>query len=160
MVEADTLNRIASVRIDEADLPANSPEAEQERNIAIFDLLEANSFAPTKEGITGPYTLILHRQDRQLVFDISPQSGEPYCFALPMAGFRRWAREYSELCDSYFDAVRSKSPTEIERFDEGRKTVHDEGAAYLCERLEQHVKMDSNTARRLFTLLCSLAYRG
>lgn len=158
--DAGTTERIASVRIDEGGLPPTSPEAEQERNIAIFDLLEANAFEPTESDVSGPYDLILQIQDRQLVFDLTPASGDPCSFALPVSGFKRWAREYSEVCDSYFEAVRLKSPEAIERLDEGRRSLHDDGSAYLSERLAGHVLMDQNTARRLFTLLCSLAYRG
>lgn len=157
-----TTDRIATLNIDETGLPAPSPEAEQERNIAVFDLLEGNFFRLTSaaEPTQGPHAVTLSARDRRLVLDVTPAEGAPVEIALPFSAIRKRAKEYFGLCDCYFEAVRNKSPEEITRLDEGRKALHNEGAEHLREKLSDAVEIDTNTARRLFTLMCSLAYRG
>lgn len=129
-----------------------SPEIEQERNIAIFDLLEANRFR-LKAGPPPPYALTLALQERLLVFSFGDETEG---FTLPFAPFRKAARAYFTVCESYLAAVRTQGPEEIERLDEGRKALHDEGASLVKERLADHAELDETTARRLFTLIGSL----
>lgn len=155
----DPAARIAHLSIDETGLPAASPEAEQERNIAVFDLLETNSFRLT-DGPSGPYTVILAPRDRHLAFVVTAADDSETEVAIPFSAFRKRARSYFAICESYFDAVRRHSPDEIARLDEHRKAQHDEGADALRERLADRVALDDHTARRLFTLVCSLSYRG
>ncbi len=154
-------DRIAHFSIDDTNLPAASPEAEQERNIAIFDLLDGNRFKLLAEdAAAGPYTVILAPRDRQLVFVITAESGGISEIAIPFSAFRKRARAYFGICESYFEAVRRHSPDEIARLDEHRKAQHNEGADAVRERLADSVEVDDHTARRLFTLVCSLSYRG
>ena len=158
---AATTDHILTLKIDETGLPAPTPEAEQERNIAVFDLLEGNVFRLTGAGAApGPHDVTLSARERRIIMDITPAKGAPVEIALPFSAIRKRAKEYFGLCDCYFEAVRSKSPDEIARLDEGRKALHNEGAAHLREKLAAQVEIDTNTARRLFTLMCSLAYRG
>jgi uncharacterized protein (UPF0262 family) len=154
-------DRIAHFSIDDTNLPPASPEAEQERNIAIFDLLDGNSFRLVAEGGgAGPHTVILAPRDRHLVFVVTTANGGITEISLPFSAFRKRARAYFAICESYFEAVRRHSPDEIARLDEHRKTQHNEGADALRERLAESVEVDDHTARRLFTLVCSLSYRG
>ena len=149
---------IITFTLDDSALPPPTPEVEQERNIAIFDLLEENTFR-LKSGATGPFALTMALHARLLTFTAKPETGEATAFTLPYAPFRKAARAYYTVCESYFAAVRSKTPEEIEQLDEGRKTLHNEGATLVTERLSEHVDIDNNTARRLFTLIGSLYIR-
>ena len=154
-------DRIADIAIDAAAQPAPSPEAEQERNIAIFDLLEGNSFRLLPEGAPGgPYALLLAPRDRHLAILVTAADGSRTEIAIPLSAFRKRARAYFEICESYFEAVRRHTPAEIARLDEHRKAQHDEGAGALRDRLADRAEMDANTTRRLFTLVCSLTLRG
>lgn len=158
---SDETARIAKLSINDTDLPAPSPEAEQERNIAIFDLLEENSFRLLEgSAAQGPYTVILAPRDRQLAFLVTAADASETEVAIPFSAFRKRARAYFEICESYFEAVRSHAPEEITRLDEHRKAHHNEGADALRERLAGRIEVDDHTARRLFTLVCSLSYRG
>lgn len=151
---------IATFALDDSALPPPTPEVEQERNIAIFDLLEANTFrllAP--DAPAGPYTLTLALRERLLHFAVKAEAGEMN-FTLPFAPFRKAARAYYTVCESYLDAVRTKSPEEIAQLDKGRKALHNDGAALVIERLADHAKIDDNTSRRLFTLISSLYFKG
>ncbi len=149
---------ITGFTLDDSALPPPSPEIEQERNIAIFDLLEANTFRLT-DGPAPPYALTVALRGRLLQFSVQPASGAAHDFALPYAPFRKAARAYLTVCESYFTAVRSQGPDEIARLDEGRKQLHSEGAALVIERLSEQATTDDNTARRLFTLIGSLYLR-
>jgi len=151
--------RLASITLDAGEAPQQSAEIEQERNIAIFDLLEANAFALC-DGATGPYALRLSVQERMLIFDVTPEQSAPLRYALPFSAFRKRARSYFELCDTYFEAVRLRSHDEIAQLDEERKALHNEGAEAVRGRLSDWAEIDHDTARRLFTLICSLVYRG
>ena len=153
-------NRLADVRLDEASLAAASADAEHERRVAIFDLLEANSFAV--EGMEeGPYILVLSVVDQRLIFRIDRETGEElHTFILSLAPFRKVIRDYFIVCDSYFGAIRSATPAQIEAIDMGRRGLHNEGSALLSERLAGKVSIDFDTARRLFTLICALHVRG
>lgn len=155
-------HRLASIELDTATLPAATAEIEHERRVAIFDLVEKNSFEPVgAEG--GPYALKLSLQDNRLVFDIREQggadgSGRTYALSLtPMKGV---LKDYVLICDSYYEALRGSSPSQIEAVDMGRRGLHNEGAELLKQRLEGKVVVDHETARRLFTLVCALYRRG
>jgi uncharacterized protein (UPF0262 family) len=155
------LSRIAAIAIDDSGLPPPTPEVEQERKVAIFDLLEENSFAlPAREDRAvppGPYRLELSIRDHRLVFDIRTEGGDPAAeFHLSLGPFRQVVKDYFQICESYFSAVRTQPPSQIETIDMARRGIHDEGARTLQERLAGKAVLDRPTARRLFTLICVL----
>ncbi|MBW3559354.1 MAG: UPF0262 family protein [Proteobacteria bacterium] len=150
--------RLAAVVIDAASLAPGGPEVEQEREIAIADLLEANSFAPAG-GEGGPYRLRIAREDNRLVLEVSGP-GYNRAHGLSLTPFRGVIRDYFMVCDSYFDAVRGSSPQQIEALDMGRRGLHNEGSELLRERLAGKIDTDHDTARRLFTLICALHRRA
>jgi len=158
--EADPKKRIASIVLDEASVVRRSPEVEHERKVAIFDLLEDNSFAP--EGSeAGPYNLHLSIEENRLVFDIRDEAEEPHGkVILSLSPFRRIIKDYFLICESYYEAIRSASPSKIESIDMGRRGLHNEGATLLAERLDGKITLDHDTARRLFTLICVLHMKG
>lgn len=155
------MTRICHIEIDETGLRAPTPEIEQERKVAIFDLLEENSFAlPAREGkpvLEGPYRLGLAIREGRLVFDIATEAeakvGE---FHLSLGPFRQVVKDYFQICESYFEAVKRLPPSQIEAIDMARRGIHNEGARVLQERLERKAEVDIDTARRLFTLICVL----
>ena len=149
-----------AVELDERTLVRRTREIEQEREIAIYDLLEANSFAPRGSG-GGPYRLMLGVEENRLVFDIRLDNGEPHGrVMLSLTPFRRVIKDYFLVCESYFRAIRTSPTHQIEALDMGRRGVHDEGSTLLRERLKGKIEIDFDTARRLFTLLCVLHLRG
>ena len=156
------MTRLVAVTLDEAGLAPPTPEVEQERKVAIFDLLEENAFDVEKEGVPpGPYQLSLAIRDRRLVFDIRTEAGDPAAeFHLSLGPFRQIIKDYFAICESYFDAVKKLPPSQIEAIDMARRGIHNEGARILEERLEGKAAVDSDTARRLFTLVCVLHFRG
>ena len=153
-------SRLVAIHIDDTGLPGPSPEMELERRVAIFDLLEENRFTlPPKEGrqATGPWKLDLSIRERRLVFALSSEAGEPAGeFHLSLGPFRQVVKDYFQICQSYYDAVRSLPPAQIETIDMARRGIHNEGARVLQERLEGKAELDTDTARRLFTLICVL----
>ena len=157
-------DRLIEVTLDEAGLAAPTPEIEQERRVAIFDLLEDNRFAlPARDDRPvppGPYRLALAIRERRLVFDIAAGSGEVGAFHLSLSPFNQVVKDYFQICESYFDALKRLPPAQIEAIDMGRRGIHDEGARILLERLDGKVDTDMATARRLFTLICALIVRG
>jgi len=157
-------NKLIEIKLDETGLAAPTPEIEQERRVAIYDLLEENSFAPiTREGDApaGPFRLNLSIIERRLVFEILSESKEKLGeFHLSLSPFRQVIKDYFQICESYFDAVKRLPPAQIEAIDMGRRGIHDEGSRVLLERLEGKVKLDHKTARRLFTLICVLHFKG
>lgn len=154
-------NRLIAVDLDAAGLAAPTPEVEQERNVAIFDLLEANSFALPAAAAPGPYRLALAVRDRRLVFEVTTETEAPAgAFHLSLTPFRQIIKDYFAICESYFDAVKHLPPSKIEAIDMGRRGIHDEGARLLSERLEGRILTDHETARRLFTVVCALQFRG
>ncbi|MBM9594228.1 UPF0262 family protein [Roseitranquillus sediminis] len=158
-------SRISNIEIDDAGLPAPTPEIEQERRVAIFDLLEDNSFVPLpregREVPPGPYDLTLAIRDRRLVFDIASEGGGARTeFHLALGPFRQVVKDYFQICESYFDAVKRLPPSQIEAIDMARRGIHNEGARVLQERLEGKAELDIDTARRLFTLICVLHFGG
>ena len=151
-------HRLSSVDLDPVSLPAATAEIEHERRVAIFDLVEKNSFEPSgAEG--GPYRLKLSLLDTKLVFDIEgPDFARSHGLSLtPLKGV---IRDYILICDSYYEAIRTATPDKIEAIDMGRRGVHDEGSRTLQERLDGKVSVDFATARRLFTLICVLHWKG
>jgi uncharacterized protein (UPF0262 family) len=157
-------NKLIEVTLDESGLPAPTPEIEQERRVAIYDLLEENSFAPIardKAAPKGPFRLNLSIIERRLVFEILNESKEKLGeFHLSLSPFRQVIKDYFQICESYFDAVKRLPPAQIEAIDMGRRGIHDEGSRVLLERLEGKVDIDHKTARRLFTLICVLHFKG
>ncbi|MGM0584129.1 MAG: UPF0262 family protein [Pseudomonadota bacterium] len=156
------MSRLISVRLDETGLAPPTPEIEQERKVAIFDLLEENSFEIERDGAPeGPYALELAIRDRRLVFTLTAEGGEPAAeFHLSLGPFRQIIKDYFAICESYFDAVKRLPPSRIEAIDMGRRGIHNEGARILRERLEGKAKLDDDTSRRLFTLICVLHFKG
>ncbi|MEP2782603.1 MAG: UPF0262 family protein [Pseudoruegeria sp.] len=156
-------NRLFQVEIDNAGLPAPTPEIEQERKVAIFDLIEDNSFTlPNREGVevpTGPYALNIAIRERKLVLELNTESGAKVVdFHMSLGPFRQVVKDYFQICKSYFDAVKSLPPSQIEVIDMARRGIHNEGARILQERLEGKADVDIDTARRLFTLICVLHF--
>lgn len=155
-------HRLASIDLDATTLPAATAEIEHERRVAIFDLVEKNSFEPVgSDG--GPYALTLSLQDNRLVFDIRQQGGAEgsgRTYALSLTPMKSVLKDYVLICDSYYEALRGSSPSQIEAVDMGRRGLHNEGAELLKQRLEGKVVVDHETARRLFTLVCALYRRG
>ena len=161
MSSEDTSQRIINLTLDEHSIVRRKPEVEHERAVAIFDLLEENSFAPHGAEFIGPYDVQLSLQDDRLVFVIRSQEavaqGE---ITLPLKPFRRVVRDYFAICESYFDAIKRLPPSQIEAIDMGRRGLHNEGSEMLRERLDGKITVDFDTARRLFTLICVLHWRG
>jgi len=152
--------RLVAVTLDEETIGQSNPDVEHERKIAIYDLLELNSFAPL-EHAGGPYTLHLSINDNRLVFDIRLEDGTPVVAHLfSLSPLRRIVKDYYMICDSYYQAIRTATPDKIEAIDMGRRGIHDEGSRILMERLKDKVKVDMDTARRLFTLICVLHWKG
>lgn len=158
-------DHICHIEIDTDGMPAPTPEIEQERKVAIFDLLEENRFAlPAREGREapeGPYRLTLAIREKRLVFDIGTEDGRPAAeFHLSLSPFRQVVKDYWQICESYYDAVKRLPPSQIEAIDMARRGIHNEGARILQERLEAKADVDTDTARRLFTLICVLHFGG
>ena len=159
------MTRITRITLDDANLPPPTPEIEQERKVAMFDLLEDNTFVlPGREGRAmpaGPYHLGLSIRDKRLVFDVAAENGDPAAeFHLSLGPFRQVVKDYFQICESYFDAVKTLPPSQIETIDMARRGIHNEGSRVLQERLEGKADVDTDTARRLFTLICVLHFGG
>jgi uncharacterized protein (UPF0262 family) len=154
--------RICHIDIDDGNLPTPTPEIEQERRVAVFDLLEENTFALAREDAPeGPYRLGLAIRERRLVLDLATEDGRRAGeMQLALGPFRQVVKDYWQICESYFDAVKRLPPSQIEAIDMARRGIHDEGARILLERLEGKIETDKGTARRLFTLICVLHYGG
>jgi uncharacterized protein (UPF0262 family) len=156
----DSPFRLVSIVLDEATVVRRTREIEQEREIAIYDLLEANSFAPTGSG-GGPYNLVLAVEENRLVFDIRLADDRPHGkVMLSLTPFRRVIKDYFLVCESYYKAIRNAPPSQIEALDMGRRGLHDEGSKVLRDRLAGKIDVDFDTARRLFTLICVLHLKG
>lgn len=161
MTKSDkSAKRLVAVTLDENSIGRSSPDIEHERAVAIYDLIEENSFAPAEhEG--GPYSLHLSMAENRLVFDVRLADGKPVvAHFLSLNPFRRIVKDYFLVCDSYYQAIRTATPDRIEAIDMGRRGMHDEGSRILMERLEGKVTIDFDTARRLFTLICVLHWKG
>ncbi|ATN32974.1 hypothetical protein ACO34A_04055 [Rhizobium sp. ACO-34A] len=151
--------RLCDVVLDET-IGRSTPDVEHERAVAIFDLIEENSFEPV--GHTGgPYKLYLSLVDSKLVFSIRTEADENVAIhILSLTPFRRIIKDYFMICESYYEAIRSSTPSQIEAIDMGRRGIHNEGSQTLLDRLSGKIKLDFDTARRLFTLVCVLYWRG
>jgi uncharacterized protein (UPF0262 family) len=165
MAEAEPSDRLIEVTLDAAGLAPPTPEIEQERRVAIFDLIEENRFRlPAREGRrapAGPYRLRLAIRDRRLVFELATGTGEDAgAFHLSLTPFNQVVKDYFQICESYFDAVKRLPAGQIEAIDMGRRGIHNEGSRVLMERLAGKVETDMATARRLFTLICVLHFKG
>ena len=156
--------RIIDVTLDERTILWRSADVEQERRIAIFDLLEDNCFAPQRQhadGYAGPYRLHLSVEEGRLALTMRRADGSPLeTLVLGLARFRRPIRDYFAICDSYYQAIRAATPSQIETIDMARRGIHNEAAELLRERLAGKIHVDFDTARRLFTLICVLHIRG
>jgi uncharacterized protein (UPF0262 family) len=152
--------RIDKIFLDERTVVNRSPQVEHERKVAIYDLLEENHFH-LLEGPDGPYVLRLSIEDNRLAFDVRDANDQPLkSFILALSPFRSIVREYLMVCDSYYKAIKSSSPSQIEAIDMGRRGLHNDGSDLLEQRLLEKVELDRNTARRLFTLVCVLHIKG
>jgi uncharacterized protein (UPF0262 family) len=153
-------NRLVAITLDEKSIGRSGPDIEHERAVAIYDLIEQNSFAPVGHD-GGPYALNLSLKENRLVFDIRLADGEPVmAHVLSLTPFKRIVKDYFLICDSYYAAIRTATPDRIEAIDMGRRGLHDEGSHILQEALKRKVKVDFDTARRLFTLICVLHWKG
>jgi uncharacterized protein (UPF0262 family) len=152
--------RICNITLDEKSVVRRAADVEHERAVAIYDLLEENYFRPIGD-YHGPYNLHLRIADNRLVFDIRDEEEKPLgTIPLPLTPFRRIIKDYFTVCESYFEAIKTASPSKIEAIDMGRRGLHNEGSELLQARLEDKIELDDNTARRLFTLLCVLHIKG
>jgi len=163
----NTVGRLIHVELDERTAVRRSPEVEHERTIAIYDLLEENTFLPL-DGSGSPlassgaeFRLHLGIEENRLRFDIRDATDSHIArIILPITPFRRLVRDYFQVCESYYDAIKRLKPSQIEAIDMGRRGLHNDGSQMLIDRLANKVEMDFNTARRLFTLMCVLHIRG
>ncbi|BAF89146.1 MULTISPECIES: UPF0262 family protein [Azorhizobium] len=155
-------NRLCAVTLDDASIGRSGADVEHERAIAIYDLLEDNRFTPVGDPGEGPYTLHIGLMDNRLVLDIRREKGsEPVVqHHLSLSPLRKVVKDYFLICESYYAAIRTASPTQIEAIDMGRRGLHNEGSTLLQERLKDKVEVDFDTARRLFTLICALHWKG
>jgi uncharacterized protein (UPF0262 family) len=153
--------RLIKVDLDESSIGSNTPEVEHERKVAIYDLLEENSFELVA-GPPGPYKLGIAITEDRLVFAVSSgNADEPNAaFLLSLNPFRKVVKDYFMICESYFEAIKSAPPAKIEAIDMARRGLHDEGSNLVIERLEGKIRMDEGTSRRIFTLLCALHWKG
>jgi len=152
-------SRLIGVDLDNTIAPAFSADAEHEREVAIYDLIEDNLFAVSGRD-HGPYRLKLSIADNRLIFDVRTDEQEPVqAFGLSLSPFRRIVKDYFIVCESYYKAIRNATPSQIETIDMARRALHNEGSALLKERLDGKIEADLDTARRLFTLLCALHWR-
>lgn len=151
--------RIAEIFLDERSVVSRSPQIDHERKVAIYDLLEENIFDPVGD-FTGPFNLHLSIAENRMIFDVRDgEDNELVKFTQPLSTLRSIVKDYFMVCDSYFKAIKTSSPSQIEAIDMGRRGLHNEGAEILQERLAEKVVIDTDTARRLFTLICVLHIR-
>lgn len=156
----DPSRRLVAVTLDEESIGRSGPDVDHERAVAIYDLIEQNTFAPSgHEG--GPYRLHLSIAENRLVFDIRLEDNTPIvAHLLSLTPFRRIVKDYFLVCESYYRAIRSATPSQIEAIDMGRRALHNEGTELLLGRLKEKLDLDFDTARRLFTLICVLHWKG
>jgi uncharacterized protein (UPF0262 family) len=152
--------RLYAITLDSASIRRATPHVEHEREVALYDLLEANSFSLSGHD-GGPYRLVLAVVEDRLVFSIGDESSEQLMtHVLSLTPFRRIVRDYFTVCESYYQAIRTSPPSKIQAIDMGRRGLHDDGSRLLVERLKGKIIVDHDTARRLFTLLCALHWKG
>ena len=151
---------ISAIDLEESSKVRRSAQVEHERKVAIFDLLEENSFS-LRSGPDGPYRLRIQIKENRLIFNLNSNDDVFLLdISLAVAIFRKIVRDYFLICDSYFQAIKTKTPSQIEAIDMARRGLHDEGAELLQTRMAEQVEMDLQTARRLFTLVCVLHIRA
>ena len=165
MTDADpSQQRIISIDLDEGSIVWRNPDVEQERRVAIFDLIEDNKFVPQRghpDGYAGPYRLLLRVEEGRLIFEIGREDGSPLeAIILGLGRFRRPIRDYFAICDSYYQAIKTATAQQIETVDMARRALHNEAAEMLMDRLDGKIAVDFDTARRLFTLICVLHIKG
>ena len=157
---SDRARRLENIVLDDGPVIRRNREVEHEREVAVFDLLEANDFALV-DGPPGPYSLTVGMEENRLVFDVRDPRGSPLeTIRLSLTPFRGIVRDYFTLCEAYYEAIKTASLARIEAIDMGRRSLHDEGAELLRARLADSIDVDADTARRLFTLVCVLHVRG
>jgi uncharacterized protein (UPF0262 family) len=153
---------IANIELDEKTVVRRNADIEHERKVAIFDILDGNSFVVNGFEDEGPYSLHLSIEDNRLIFDIRTEDDQTELvrIPLPVISFRRIIKDYFHVCETYFEAIKTASPSKIEAIDMGRRGLHNDGSELLQERLKEKAETDFDTARRLFTLMCVLHIRG
>ncbi|HKQ54379.1 MAG TPA: UPF0262 family protein [Methyloceanibacter sp.] len=153
-------NRLVAVILDEASIGRANRDVEHEREVAIYDLIESNRFEPLGHA-GGPYALKISLVEQRLVLEVMLADGAPViAHVLSLTPLRRVVRDYFMVCDSYYAAIRTATPSQIEAIDMGRRGLHNEGSELLVERLKDKIAVDFDTARRLFTLICALHWKG
>ena len=159
-VDPNSKARLVAIKLDEASIGRGNQNIEHEREVAIFDILECNKFElEGREG--GPYILNLSVVEDRLVFNVTPEDGsEPFSVVLSLTPLRRVMKDYFIVCENYYQAIRTAPPSRIQSIDMGRRALHNEGSQVLTERLKGKITVDSDTARRLFTLICALHWKG
>ncbi|MEP4034430.1 UPF0262 family protein [Roseibium polysiphoniae] len=158
--EVESGGKLVDVVLDEASISRSTPDVEHDRAVAIYDLIEENSFSPVGHP-AGNFVLQLSVVEKKLVFAIADEDGEPLVtHVLSLTPLRKIVKDYDLICESYFEAIRHSTPSQIEAIDMGRRGVHNEGSEILMERLKGKVDVDMTTARRLFTLVYALHWKG
>ncbi len=158
--EPNDTSHLVEITLDDKSLGRNTPDVDHERKVAIFDLLEENVFV-LEERQEGPYSLHLSIAENRLVFAVGDVEHKPITsFMLSLSPFRKLVKDYFLVCESYYDAIKNAPPSRIEALDMGRRGLHDEGSQLLMLRLEGKISTDFDTARRLFTLICALHWKG
>jgi uncharacterized protein (UPF0262 family) len=154
------IKRLVAITLDDKSIGRGNPDQEHERAIAIYDLVEANSFGvPGHDG--GPYELMIALHDSKLAFDIREAGGsQVMTHILSLTPFRRILKDYFQVCESYYAAIRTATPAQIEAIDMGRRGLHNDGAKLLAERLDGKIECDFDTSRRIFTLVTALHWKG
>jgi uncharacterized protein (UPF0262 family) len=162
MSEADPQgrNRLVAVTLDEASIGRGTADQEHERQVAIYDLVEENSFSlPDQDA--GPYRLNIALHDSKLAFEVCNEQGSPLIVhILSLTPFRSILKDYFMICESYYSAIRTSTSSQIEAIDMGRRGLHNEASNLLIERLQGKIACDHDTARRLFTLVAALHWKG
>lgn len=154
-------NRIAAITLDDSSIKSWGPDVDHERRVAIFDLLEQNSFAPIGDDYAGPFNVFLSIEDDRLAIRINGEDeSEQGRIVLALSPFRKTVSDYFKICESYFAAIKQATPSRIEAIDMGRRGIHNQGSELLQERLKDKIDIDFDTARRLFTLICVLHIRA
>jgi uncharacterized protein (UPF0262 family) len=157
---AESRDRLCEVFLDEATIPRGAIDLDHERAVAIFDLVEESSFGvPGRDD--GPYTLTISQEESKLTFDIRTRDGEQAAsIIVSMTPFRPLLKDYFLVCETYYSAIRTASPRQIEAIDRERTALHNEGAELIAQRLTEKVTIDQNTARRLFTVVSTLRWKA
>ncbi len=163
--ESSNKNFLFDLILDEETIQRNTPDVEHEREIAIFDLLETNYFVPipreNQSLVEGPYILTLSLIENRLIFNIADKDkNHLISHTLSLTPFRKIIKDYFLICESYFEAIKSATPQRIEAIDMGRRGLHNEGSDILMQRLKDKIDLDIDTARRLFTLVSALHWKG